>query len=135
MSKYQFTSWKKICQITSDEVDYLLSILGKEGYAAIDCWMPTDPADKNDAGKFLDYLENTLDDEKSPCVRVCELEDITKRTDESIDALVDCICQLVCHALMDDGNDATVEFEVQCRLTCSIPDGDIELQEKLLKVI
>ena len=54
----------------SDEVDYLLSILGKEGYAAMDCWMPTDPADKNDAGKFLNYLESTLDDEISSCVRV-----------------------------------------------------------------
>ena len=41
----------------SDEVDYLLSILGKEGYAAMDHWMPTDPADKYDAGMFLNYLE------------------------------------------------------------------------------
>ena len=41
----------------SDEVDYLLSILGKEGYAAMDCWMPTHPADKNKAGKFLNYLK------------------------------------------------------------------------------
>ena len=54
----------------SDEVDYLLSILGKEGYDAMDHWMPTDPADKNDAGKFFDYLESTLDDEISPHVRV-----------------------------------------------------------------
>ena len=30
----------------SDKVDYLLSILGKEEYAAMDCWMPTNPADK-----------------------------------------------------------------------------------------
>ena len=64
--KCQFTSWKKICQIISDEVDYLLSILGREGYAAMDHRMPTDPADKNDDGKFLDYLESTLDDEMSP---------------------------------------------------------------------
>ena len=52
----------------SDEVDYLLSILDKEGYGAMDCWMPTNPADKNDAGKFLNYLERTLDDEISPHV-------------------------------------------------------------------
>ena len=43
----------------SDKVDYLLSILAKEGYAAMDCWMPTNPADKNDAGKFLDYIDST----------------------------------------------------------------------------
>ena len=54
-----------IQKITSDEVDYLLSILGKEGYAAMDHWMTTDPADKYDSGKFLDYLESTLDDEIS----------------------------------------------------------------------
>ena len=29
--KCQLTSWNKIWQIMSDEVDYLLSILGKEG--------------------------------------------------------------------------------------------------------
>ena len=56
--KPQFISRKNICWIMSDEVDYLLSILGKKGYAAIDCWMPTDPADKYDAGTFLDYLES-----------------------------------------------------------------------------
>ena len=33
----------------------------------MDCWMPTDPADKSDAGKFRDYLGSTLDDEISPC--------------------------------------------------------------------
>ena len=30
----------------SDEVDYFLSILDKEGYAAMDHWMPTDLSDK-----------------------------------------------------------------------------------------
>ena len=58
--KHQFTSWKEICQIMSDEVDYLLSILGKEGYAAMNHWMLTDPTDKNDVGRFQDYLEITL---------------------------------------------------------------------------
>ena len=66
MFKHQFTSRKKIHQIISDEVDCLLSILGKEGYAVMDCWMPTGPAGKNDAGKFLNYLESTLDDEIFP---------------------------------------------------------------------
>ena len=92
----------------SDEVDYLLSILRNKGYSAMDHWMPTDSADKNDAGKFLDYLEITLDDEISPCVRVYELEDIKKGTDETIDALIGGICQLPCHALIDDGSDAFV---------------------------
>ena len=43
----------------SDEVDYLLSILRKEWYVAMAPLMPTDPADKDDAGKFLDYLVST----------------------------------------------------------------------------
>ena len=118
----------------SDEVDCLLSIFGREWYAAMDCWMPTDPADKYDAGKFLDYLESTMDDEISPNIRVHELEDVKKRTDETIDALIDHICQLACHALTGDGSDAAVEFEVQHRLIHAIPDGDIKLQKKLLKV-
>ena len=118
----------------SDEVDYLLSILGKEGYAATDCWIPTDPADKNDAGKFLDYLGSILDDEIYPCVTIYELEDVKKKTDETIDALIDCICQLACHALIDDRNDAAIEFEIQCRLIHDIPDGYIELQKELLKL-
>ena len=109
----------------SDKVDYLLSIFGKEGYAAMDGWMPTDPADKNDAGKFLNYMESTLDDEISPIVRVYELEDVKKRTDETIDALIDYLCQLACHALIGDQSDASVDFEIQHRLICAIPDGDM----------
>ena len=67
-------------------------------------------------------------------VRIYELEDIKKRTDETIDALVDHIHQCACHALIGDGSDAVVEFEVQCRLIHAIPDGDIELWKELLKV-
>ena len=118
----------------SDKVDNLLSILGKDWYGAMDCWMPTAPGDKNDVGKFLNYLESTMDDEISPWVRVYELEDVKKRTDETVDALIDCICQLACHALIGDGSDAAVEFEAQCRLIHAIPDGDIGLQKELLKV-
>ena len=118
----------------SDEVDYLLSNLGKKGYAAMDCWMPIDSADTNDAGKFLDHLESTLDDEISPHGRVCELEDIKKRTGKTIDALIDHMCQLAHHALIGDGSDAAVEFETQHRLICAIPNGDVELQKELLKV-
>ena len=55
----------------------------------MDCLMPTGSADKKDAGKFLDYLESTLDDEISPHVRVYELEDIKKRTDDTFDAIID----------------------------------------------
>ena len=118
----------------SDEVDCLLSILGKEAYAAIDCWMPTDPADKSDAGKLLGSLKSTLDDEISSHKRVYELEDVKKRTDGTVDTLIDCVCQLALHALKGDGSDAAVEFEVQQRLICAIPDGDMELQKDLLKV-
>ena len=132
--KCQFTSWEKICQITTDEVDYLLSILRNEGYAAMDHWMPTDPADKDDARKFLDYLESTLDYEISPCVKVYELECINKRADESIDALVDWIWQLVYYVIIGDGSDVAVDFKVQHRLICAIPDGDIELCKEILKV-
>ena len=89
---------------------------------------------KNDAGKVLDYLESTMDDEISPCVRVYELEDVKKRTDETIDALIDCIHQLACHALIGHGSDAAVEFEVQHRLIGAISDGDIKLCKELLKV-
>ena len=67
-------------------------------------------------------------------LRVYELEDIKKRIDETIDALVDCICQLPCCSLIGDGSDATVEFKVQHRLIHAIPDGDIELWKELLKV-
>ena len=38
------------------------------------------------------------------------------------------------HALIDYGSDATVEFEVQCRVILAIPDGHIELQKEHLKV-
>ena len=75
----------------SDKAAYLISIHGKEGYSAMDNWMPTGPTDKNVVGKFLNYLESTLGDDISPHVRVYELEDVKKRTDETIDALIDCI--------------------------------------------
>ena len=78
---------------------------------------------KNDAVMLQNYLEITLDDEIFPHVRVHELEDIKKRIDETIAALVDCIHQLAHHALIGDGRDAAVEFEVWCRLICAIPDG------------
>ena len=67
----------------SDEEDYLLSILGKKGYAAMDHWMPTDPPDKNNAGKLVNYLGSTLDDEISPYVRIYEVEDVKRMIDET----------------------------------------------------
>ena len=51
-----------------------------------------------------------------------------------IDVLIDYICQLVHHALIGDGSDAAVEFEVQCRLIHAILNGGIELWKELLKV-
>ena len=62
------------------------------------------------------------------------LEDITKRSDKSIDELVDWICQLTCRAQIGNGSDAAIEFRVQCRLIWVIPDTDTELCKQLLKV-
>ena len=84
--------------------------------------------------KFLGYIENMLDDEISPQVCVYELEDITKRSDKSIDELEDRICQLGHRAQIGNGSDGVIEFEVQCRLIWAIPDTDIELHKQLLKV-
>ena len=133
--KCQLKTWTRICKIKAEEkLDYLLCILGKEGYVAMDRWVPADDAHKNDPVKFLDYIESTLDDEISPGVHVNELEDITKRSDESIDELVDQIHQLICRAHSSDGSDAVTEFKVQLRLIWAIPDTDIELHKQLLKV-
>ena len=46
-----------------------------------------------------------------PVLRVYELEDVKKRTDETIAALFDHIHQLACHALMGDRSDAAVELK------------------------
>ena len=84
--KCQLDTWIQICKIKAKEyMDYLLCILGKEGYAAMDCWVPTDGVHKKDPMKFLNYLKRTLDDEISPSVWVYKLEDIKKKSDESID--------------------------------------------------
>ena len=100
----------------------------------MDRWVPVNEAHKNDPIKFLDNIESTLDNEISPRVPVYELEEFTKRSNKSIDELVDQICQLAHMAQIDDGSDAAIEFEVQCRLIWAIPDADIELHKQLLKV-
>ena len=46
----------------------------------------------------------------------------------------DRICQLTHCAQIVDNSDATIEFEVQCRLIQAIPEANIELQKELLKV-
>ena len=133
--KYQPETWTRICKIKAEEnLDYLLCILGKEGYGAMDRWVPADEAHKNDPAKFLDYIESTLDNKISPQVHVYELEDVTKRSDESINKLVDWICQLAHRVQIGDGSDASIEFEVQCRLIQVISDADIKLSKQLLKV-
>ena len=55
----------------------------------MDRWVPADEVHKNDPTKFLDYIESTLDNKISPRVHVYELEDITKRSDESINDRLD----------------------------------------------
>ena len=113
----------------------IICILGKEGYATMDRWVPADEVYKSNPEKFLGcYIESTLDDEISTGVHVYKLEDITERSDESIDELVDGICQLTCRAQISNGSDAVIEFEVQCRLIWAIPDANIELHKQLLKV-
>ena len=100
----------------------------------MDRWVPADEAHKNDPVKFLDYIESALDDEISPWVHVYELEDIIKRSDESIDDLVDQICQLTCRAQIGNGRDAAIEFHIQCRLIWVISEANIQLCKQLLKV-
>ena len=124
-----------MCKIKAEEkLDYLLCILGKEGYAAMDRWVPADEVHKNDPVKFVDHIESTLDDKISPQVHVYELEDITKRSNKSIDELVDWICQLTSRAQIGNGSDAAIEFKVQCRLIWAILDANIKLDKQLLKV-
>ena len=84
--------------------------------------------------KFLDYIKSTLNNKISPQVHVYELEDIIKRSDKSINELVDQICQLTCRAQIGNGSDAVIESEVQHRLIWAIPDTDIKLHKQLLKV-
>ena len=65
--KCQLETWTRICKIKAEEkLDYLLCILGQEGYAAMDRWVPVDEAQKNNVEKFLDYIESMLDNEISP---------------------------------------------------------------------
>ena len=130
--KCQLDTWFQLCKVKAEEcLDYLLCIMGKEGYAAMDCWVPTDEDHKQDPEKFLNYLESILDDEISPWVLVYELEDIKKSCDESIDELIDRICQLAHHVQIGDGRNAAIKFEVQCRLIQAIPDTNMK---ELLKV-
>ena len=133
--KCQLETWFWLCKIKAEECfGYLLCILGKEGYVAMDCWVLPDEGHKGNPEKFLDYIESTLDDEISPRVHVYELEDVKKRSDKSINELVDRIHQLACCAQIGNGSDAAIEFKVQHRLILAIPDADIELWKELLKV-
>ena len=132
--KCKLDIWFWLCKIKAEEcLHYLLCILGKEGYTAMDCWVPTDEAHKWDLEKFFDYLESTLDDE-IPQVWVYELEDIKKRSDKSVNELIDRIHQRACCVQIGNGSDATIEFEVQCRLIWTIPDANIKLQKEPPKV-
>ena len=133
--KCQIETWTRVCKIkTEEKLDYLLCILGKEGYVTMDRWVPVDDVHKNDPAKFLDYIESTLDDKNSPLVHVYELEDITKRSEEFIDELIDQICQLAHRTQIGNGSDAAIEFAGQFRLIWEIPDANIELHKPLLKV-
>ena len=67
-------------------------------------------------------------------MRAYELKNVKRRTNEKVDALIDHIYQHAHCALIGDGSDSAVEFEVQHRLIHAIPDGDIGLWKELLKV-
>ena len=82
---------------------------GQRGLCHHGQMVPADEMHKNDPAKFLDYIESMLDDEISPWVHVYKLEDITKRSDESIDELVNQICQLAQRAQIGNGSDAAID--------------------------
>ena len=64
--KCQLETWTWIHKIKAKEkLDYLLCILGKEGYATMDRWVLADEAHKNNPKKFVDYIDSTLDDKIS----------------------------------------------------------------------
>ena len=45
--KCQLETWFRLHKIKAEEcLDYLLCILGKEGYVAMDCWVPLDEGHK-----------------------------------------------------------------------------------------
>ena len=69
--KCQLETWTWLCKIKADEkLDYLLCILGKEGYDTMDWWVLANEALKNDPEKFLDYREHARwwDLSASPCL-------------------------------------------------------------------
>ena len=66
-SSASLRTWSGFAKIKAEGCpDYLLCILGKEGYVAMDCCVPPDQGHKQDPEKFLDYIESTLDDEIFP---------------------------------------------------------------------
>ncbi len=56
-----------------------------------------------------------------------ELEDTRNKLDESVDDLIDCICQMVHQCCVFNGSDTAIEYELQCCLIRAIPDKDITL--------
>ena len=72
--KCQLDTWIQLHKIKAEEhLDYLLCILGKEGYTVMDHWVPPDETHKWDLEKFLNYLEGSLDDEISPKIEYMSL--------------------------------------------------------------
>ena len=79
-------------------------------------------------------IKSTIDDKILPCVCVYELEQVKKKDGESADDLVNRIRQLAHCALIGDGSNAAIEFEVQRRLISAVLESNIELRKQLLKV-
>ena len=125
--KCQFKS-QKLWKIHKDEkLDYLLAILSKDRYAAIDHGVPATAQNKTKHNKFLDCIECTLDNEISPLFCIYKQEGIKKKADETIEEVMDCMCQLIHHVQIGDQWNAAFVFEVQCRLIHAIPNDNIEL--------
>ena len=65
--KCHLDTWFRLCKIKAEEcLDYLLCILGKEGYVSMDHWVPPDEGHKGNPEKFLNYIKSTLDDKIPP---------------------------------------------------------------------
>lgn len=130
----QLEDWFEDNAVAEDkQMRKTLQILGKEGYAAKDRWVPADVEDKEDYKKFLDYLKGIVDTEVTARVRLHELEDIRMRSNETVDELVDRIREMARLARIHDESEAAIEFEVQRRLIKAIPDCDKPLRKELLK--
>jgi len=131
----QLSNWFEIKDIpNAKRKACVLSLLGKEGVRLFERWSPTTADDRDDYGKFLDYIESTLTDSVSRRVLRYQLEDVRKRSDEPIDVLYERIKLMAQRAKVGGGTAEAIEYTLQQRLVRAIPDSDVELRKKLLEL-